>query len=166
MITNLIEQLYTWAWWPIRFCKQACECLCWLIVIKNKWRNQIETLIAEDIYWRSRSTAHLRHLMIDLQEQSSRLKIKEPRWSEELPKLGCWSTCDWFQDCLEGLQESLYLLCFRLLVLILPSENNLNYTHSKKKVFLEKVWNIVSRSGTEINVLAVPTQEHGSYLNL
>ena len=111
MITNLIEQLYTWAWWPIRFCKQACECLCWLIVIKNKWRNQIETLIAEDIYWRSRSTAHLRHLMIDLQEQSSRLKSKEPRWSEELPKLGCWSTCDWFQDCLEGLQESLYLLC-------------------------------------------------------
>ena len=34
----------------------------------------------------------------------------------------------------------------------------------KEKVFLEKAWNIVSRSGTEINILAVPTQKHGSYL--
>ena len=30
------------------------------------------------------------------------------------------------------------------------------------KVFLEKAWNIVSRSGIEINVRAVPTQKHRS----
>ena len=34
-----------------------------------------------------------------------------------------------------------------------------------EKVFLEIAWNIVSRSGTEINVLTVPTQKHGSYLS-
>jgi len=35
----------------------------------------------------------------------------------------------------------------------------LNHTH-KEKVFMEKAWYIVSRSGIEISVPAVPTQEH------
>ena len=38
--------------------------------------------------------------------------------------------------------------------------------HTYKEKFLEKAWNIISRSGTEINVRAVPSQKHGSYLVL
>ena len=38
-----------------------------------------------------------------------------------------------------------------------------NHTH-KEKVFLEKACYIVSKSETEINVLVVPAQKHGSYL--
>ena len=61
----------------------------------------------------------------------------------------------------------MYFLC-SLLILIDSCANfakwiDLNHTHKEKVVF-EKAWNIVSTSGTEINVLAVPTQKHGSYL--
>ena len=39
----------------------------------------------------------------------------------------------------------------------------LNHTH-KEKVFHGKAWHIVSRSGIEISVPAVPTQKYGNYL--
>jgi len=68
-------------------------------------------------------------------------------------------------SCLEGVQESLYFFVYsyRFLCQFCRGCVEVNNTH-KEKVFLEKVWNIISRSGTEINVLAVPTQKHGSYL--
>ena len=37
----------------------------------------------------------------------------------------------------------------------------LNHTH-KEKDFHGKAWHIVSRSGTEISVPAVPTEKHGN----
>ena len=36
---------------------------------------------------------------------------------------------------------------------------NMNHLH-KEKILMEKAWYIVSWSGTEISVPAVPTQEH------
>jgi len=53
------------------------------------------------------------------------------------------------------------LFLYRTLYTISAKYANINHLH-KEKVFMEKAWYIVSRSGTEISVLAVPTQEHQS----
>ena len=68
-------------------------------------------------------------------------------------------------NCLE---EVTRVFVFSLFILIDSCVNfakwiDLNHTH-KEKVILEKAWNIISRSGTEINILAVPTQKQGNHL--
>ena len=51
------------------------------------------------------------------------------------------------------------LYSYRILCTIFAKCVKLNQTH-KEKVFMEKAWYMISRSGTEISIPAVPIQEH------
>jgi len=135
------------------------RCLDWLFACKNRLRNQTKTLIADAIYWRSRSTAP-RHQVINLKEQST--QDQEPRWSEEWARLmiNVWliSRSKLPRRCTRVCVFSLYTLidsCVDFAKWI-----DLNHTH-KEKVFGNSL-DIVSRSGSEINGLAAPTWKHGS----
>jgi len=97
-----------------------------------------------------------------LMSKNSWTKIKAPRWSEDCRNKDADQRTT---DCLKEPQESAY---FSLFILIdscvrFAKSVELNHIH-KEKVFHGKAWHIVSRSGTEISVPAVPTQKHANNL--
>ena len=99
--------------------------------------------------------SYSKHQVSDIKEQDHELKIKAPRWSEDCR---IKDEDQRMTICLEENTRIYVILSYsyRILCTSFAKYAELNHTH-KEKVFMEKAWYIVSGSGTEISVLAVPT---------
>ena len=80
MLTNLIDNLFTWACCSNRTYKQV---ILLVFVLTVSTQEQVKRSVAGWWYLLRNKISYSKHQVSDLKEQDQELKIKAPRWSED-----------------------------------------------------------------------------------